>query len=179
MGKRLAASAIALVLVLALFVALQPAEFRVERSATIAAPAAAIQGHIEDLRAMEAWSPFAKMDPAQRNTYAGPPSGVGATCAWEGGRAGRGRMTVVATQPEREVELRLEFFEPMEATNRARFTLAPAAGGTRVTWSLEGTNGYLAKAAALVMDMDEMVGGEFEKGLAALAALVEAPSHGG
>jgi len=104
---------------------------------------------------------------------------VGATCSWQGGKAGRGRMTIVGVQPDREIDLRLEFFEPMAATNRVTFTLVPAEDATRVTWSMEGTNGFVGKAAALVMNMDRMVGGEFEKGLASMKTLAEAAPHGG
>jgi len=179
MLKTLAVGALAIVAVLALFVALQPAAFRVERSTTIAAPSHVVYGYIHDLRAMEGWSPFAKMDPAQENTYTGPAEGVGATCSWQGGKAGRGRMTIVGVQPDREIDLRLEFFEPMAATNRVTFTLVPAEDATRVTWSMEGTNGFVGKAAALVMNMDRMVGGEFEKGLASMKTLAEAAPHGG
>jgi len=179
MLKTIAVGLVAIVAVLAVVVALQPSAFRVERSTTIEAPSHLIYGYIHDLRAMEAWSPFAKMDPAQENTYTGPAEGVGATCSWQGGKAGRGRMTITAVQPDREVDLRLEFFEPMEATNRTTFTLVPAEGATRVTWSMEGTNGFLSKAVALVMNMDRMVGGEFEQGLASMKTLAEAAAHGG
>ncbi len=177
--KTIGIATVAVVTILALFVALQPADFRIERSVTIAAPSQAIYGYVSDLRAMEAWSPYAKMDLAQVNTYSGPATGVGATCDWQGGQAGRGRMTIVGAEPGREVDLRLEFFEPLETTNRVRFTLAPADGATRVTWSMEGHNGFVGKALGLLLDMDRMVGAEFEKGLTALKALVESAGHPG
>ncbi len=162
-----------LVGVLAIAVAMQPSAFSVERSATIHAPSSLLYGYIATPRAHEAWSPFMKMDPVQKNTYSGPASGVGASCSWEGGKAGEGRMTVVVASPNREVDMKLEFVKPMQATNRAVFTLVPAGDATTVTWRLEGDNGFIAKAAGLVMNMDAMVGGEFEKGLAALKAVAE------
>lgn len=179
MLKTIGTGVVALVTALAFLIAFQPAEFRVERSTTIAAPSHVVYGYVNDLRAMEAWSPFAKMDPAQVNSYDGPASGVGATCAWEGGRAGKGRMTIVGVEPDRQVDLRLEFLEPMEATNSARFTLAPDGGATRVTWSMEGRNGFVGKAFALFGNMDRVVGGEFEKGLAAMKTLAESAARGG
>lgn len=39
---------------------------------------------------------------------------------------------------------------------------------------MEGNNNYLAKALHLVMNMDKMVGGEFEKGLADMKKVAEA-----
>jgi uncharacterized protein YndB with AHSA1/START domain len=163
-----------LVFVLAAVIAMQPSAFRVERSATIHAPSSLLYGYLAAPRAHEAWSPFMKMDPAQKNSYSGPASGVGAICSWEGGKAGEGRMTVVEAKPDQEVAMKLEFVKPMRATNRAVFTLVPAGGGaTTVTWRMEGNNGFLAKAFGLVMDMDAMVGGEFAKGLAALKTVAE------
>jgi hypothetical protein len=83
-------------------------------------------------------------------------------------------MTVVAASPDQEVDMKLEFVKPLRATNRAVFTLVPAGGNAvTVTWRMEGNNGFVAKAAGMVMNMDEMVGGEFEKGLAALKTLAE------
>ena len=70
--------------------------------------------------------------------------------------------------------MKLEMLTPMEATNHVVFTLAPTQGGTGVTWRMEGTNGFIGKAISLFMDMDTMVGGEFEKGLAELKRLTEA-----
>ena len=86
-------------------------------------------------------------------------------------------MTITAVKPDREVEIAIEFLAPMAATNRALFTLTPAGAATRVTWRMEGTNGFVAKAIGLVMNMDEMVGGEFEKGLASMKALAEADAR--
>ena len=165
----------AILVLLVIAIATRPSEFAVERSATMNAPASLIYPHIAEPRAMEAWSPFSNMDPElQKNTYQGPASGVGAMTSWEGGQAGEGRLTVVAVQPDREVDMKLEFRKPMQATNRAVFTLVPAGDATTVTWRLEGSNGFVSKAIGMFMDMDAMVGGQFEKGLGALKVLVEA-----
>jgi hypothetical protein len=174
MSKKILIGLAAIVVLLVVVVSMQPAEFSVERSATIHAPSSLLYGYIASPRAHEQWSPFMKMDPVQKNTYTGPESGVGAVCSWEGGAAGEGRMTVVGATPNQQVDVKLEFVKPMQATNRAVFTLVPAGGdATTVTWRMEGNNGFLAKAAGLVMNMDEMVGGEFAKGLAALKTLAE------
>ena len=161
--------------VLAIVVSMQPSAFRVERSVTIQASTALLYAQIADLRAMEAWSPFAKMDPVmQKNTYTGPAAGVGAVCSWEGGKAGEGRLTIVGAKPNEQLDMRLEMLKPMQADNRVVFTLAPAGGdATTVTWRLEGHNNFVSKAAGMVMNMDAMVGGQFEQGLAALKRLAE------
>ena len=177
MLKKIVLALVAILVVLVAVVAMQPSSFSIERAAAIEAPPEVVYDHIENLRAWEAWNPWAKMDPQMTSSYAGPEAGVGASSSWEGPDAGKGRMTITAVKPDREVEILLEFLAPFEATNRALFTLTPAAGATRVTWRMEGTNGFVAKALGLVMDMDEMVGGEFEKGLASMRALAEADAQ--
>jgi hypothetical protein len=168
------AIAIAAVLVgLAALVAVQPASFVVQRSTVVEAPAEVVYAHIENLRAMDAWSPWARMDPQMKIRYEGPAAGVGARSSWEGPQMGKGRLTITAAKPNQEVEMRLEMLAPMEATNRVLFTLAPAGRGTGVTWRMEGSNGFVGKALALFMGMDGMVGGPFEQGLAALKAAAE------
>ena len=174
MWKKIASGVGVLVVALLGVIALQPAAFTVERSARIAAPAEVVYAHIENLRLMDEWQPFAKMDPQLKLEYAGPEAGVGARSSWEGPQMGRGRISVTAAQPVEQVEMKLEMLSPMPATNRILFTLSPAGGGTEVTWRMDGRNGFVGKAFALFGDVDAMLGGEFEKGLAALAALVEA-----
>lgn len=167
----LALGAIALILIAV--IARQPSTFAIERSTQIAAPADIVYGHIHNLRAMDGWSPWLKMDPQQVITHEGPEADVGASESWDGPEIGKGRMTITRVLPNQEVELRLEFEEPMEATNTARFTLVPSGDATHVTWRMEGRNNFVGKAASLVMDMDEMVGGTFEQGLASLKMVAE------
>lgn len=160
-----------------LAIAMQPAEFAVERSVAIGAPADLVYPHIASVRAMDAWSPWTRMDPQLTVAYEGPESGVGARSAWEGPQMGKGRIAVTAVEPPRSVEMKLEMLAPMAGTNRVLFTLDPAGGDTRVTWRMEGRNGFVGKAASLFFGMDEMVGGTFEKGLAALKTLAEAQTR--
>jgi uncharacterized protein YndB with AHSA1/START domain len=178
MLKKIVLAVAVLVAVLVVVIALQPAEFAVERSVAIEAPADVVFALVQSPRAHDQWSPFYHMDPKQVNTYHGPEAGPGAVCEWEGGESGKGRMTVTAVKPNQEVDIRLDFEKPMQATNRALFELEPADGGTHVTWRLEGQNGFVGKAFSLVVDMDEMVGGQFEKGLAALKTVAESAAAG-
>jgi carbon monoxide dehydrogenase subunit G len=163
--------------VLVAVVVMQPSEFRVERSAVIPAPPAAVFTQINDLRRWEAWSPWEKVDPALKKTYDGPPAGLGASFAWAGNHeVGEGRVTITESRAPERVGIRLEMITPMAATNAVTFTLAPEGDGTRVTWSMTGHNGFVSKAVGLVMDMDKMVGGQFEKGLANLKVAAARPS---
>jgi hypothetical protein len=160
---------------LVVVVALQPSEFRVARTAVMAAPAPGVFAQVNDLRKWPAWSPWAKRDPAMQQTYAGAPAGTGAVSTWAGNReVGEGRMTITESRPNELVRFKLEFFKPFTATSAAEFNFKPDGDRTVVTWSMSGENNFIAKAMHLVMDMDRMIGRDFEQGLANLKALVEA-----
>lgn len=162
---------IAVVLVAAAF---QPADFQVSRSTLISAPPAALFAEVNDLQRWKTWSPYEKLDPAMKRTFAGPPAGVGAAYGWEGNsQSGTGQMTITESQPAEKVVIRLDFLKPMEATSYATFRFAPEGSQTRVTWSMAGHNGYLGKLFCMFMNMDKMVGAQFEEGLATLKANAE------
>jgi hypothetical protein len=164
-----------IIIVLAVVVTLQPAEFRVARSATMSAPAQVIFAQVDDLRKWEAWNPWQKIDPAMKLTFAGPPAGPGASYSWMGNnQVGEGRLTITESRPNDLVRINLEFMKPFAATNTATFTFKPEGNQTAVTWSMEGRNNFFAKAIHLCMNMDKMVGGQFEKGLADMKSVAEA-----
>ena len=175
MVKIILMSFVVVLVVLAIVVAMQPEEFRVSRSAVMAAPAPAVFGQVNDLHNWEKWNPWQKVDPAMKLTFSGPPSGVGAAYAWQGNRdVGEGRLAIIESRPTDLVRIKLEFLKPFAATNTATFTFKPQDNQTAVTWSMEGRNNYFAKAINLCVNMDRMVGGQFEKGLADMKAVVEA-----
>jgi Polyketide cyclase / dehydrase and lipid transport len=156
-------------------IALQPAEFRVARSAAMAAPQPAVFAQVNDFHKWEAWNPWGKIDPAIKQSYAGASSGTGAIYTWAGNKqVGEGRMTIVESRPSDLIRINLEFLKPFAATNTAVFTFKPVGAQTDVTWSMTGKNNFMAKAIHLFMDMDKMVGGQFEQGLASMKSLVEA-----
>jgi hypothetical protein len=164
-----------IVIVLILVVAFQPADFRVERSITIAAPANVVFAQVNDFHNWQEWSPWAKLDPACKVNYEGPASGKDASFSWSGNdKVCEGRMTILESNPFELIKIKLEFIKPFEATNTSEFTFKPDGKQTVVTWSMYGTNNFIGKAFCLFMDMDKTVGGDFEKGLAQMKALVEA-----
>ncbi len=168
---------IALVLVVTVFiivVALQPADFRITRSIVIDAPPAVVFNQVDDFRAWKAWSPWAKIDPDMKETFEGPARGKGAVYAWAGNKdVGEGRMTITQSRPSEYVEINLEFLKPFAATNTTEFNVKDDAGRTQVTWSMHGKNSFMSKAVCLFMDMDKVVGADFEKGLAQMKSLAE------
>jgi hypothetical protein len=164
----------AIVVVLIVVIAKQPDEFRVTRKGSIAAPAAVLFAQVNDLHKWQAWSPWEKLDPALKRTFEGPSAGTGAIYRWVGNsRAGEGSMTITESRPSELIKFRLEFLKPFKATNTAEFTFAPEGGQTVVTWSMFGRKNFASKAFGIFMNMDRLVGGDFEKGLASMKSVVE------
>ncbi|MET1086298.1 MAG: SRPBCC family protein [Arthrobacter sp.] len=149
--------------------------YEVTRSAFIPAPAETIFPLINSFHEWTKWSPWEAVDPQLERHYSGSAAGVGAKYAWSGNRkAGSGNMEIVESTPPSTVRVRLEFTKPFKAVNPTTFTLTPADGGTTVKWSMTGENKGLAKVFALVVNMDKMVGSDFEKGLQSLSAAAAA-----
>ena len=167
---------IALVAVLLVVIATRPAAFRIQRTATIAAPAGVVYAQLDDFHRWARWNPFEKGDTEMRKTYAGQ-GGVGASYHYVSPSAGEGRMTFTELAPGERVAVRAEFIKPFAATHQVEFTLRPAPGGVSVTWAMSGNNNFLGKAFSLFVNMDRMVGGQFEKGLADLKGLSEAEAR--
>jgi uncharacterized protein YndB with AHSA1/START domain len=175
MIKKILIAVVAVLLVLSVFIATRPAHFRVERSAQINAPSTTVFGLINDFHQWPKWSPWEKLDPAMKKTFSGAPAGTGAEYSWVGNdKAGEGRMTITDSKPSELVAMKLEFLKPFAATDQATFTLTPNSAGTEVHWSMEGDNGFLAKGFSLLMNMDQLVGKDFEEGLAKLNKLAQA-----
>ena len=163
----------ALMAILLIVVAFRPAEFRVERSATIAAPAIELFEQVNDHRKFAVWNPFMKFDPNVKNTYSGPDSGVGAVCSWEGNnKIGAGSATIIESKPGELVRQRMDWLRPMKGTSTVEFTFKPAGEKTVVTWAMYGKNGFMGKLVSLFMNCDKMVGPQFEQGLAELGKVV-------
>ncbi len=166
-----------IVVVFVVIVAVQPSDFRITRSATIAAPPEAVFAQVNGLHNWEAWSPWAKLDPAAKSTYEGPAAGVGAAFTWAGNnKVGEGRMTITESRPNESVRFKLDFLKPFKATNTAEFTFKPEGNQTAVTWSMYGKNSFIGKAVGLFINCDKMVGGQFEQGLAQMKSVAEAAS---
>jgi hypothetical protein len=164
----------AIVVVFIAMVALQPADFRVQRSALIAAPTQAVFAQVNDFHNWRAWSPWEMLDPQLERTYAGPQAGTGASYAWAGNKdVGEGRMTITESRPGERILIDLQFIKPMTARNTTEFLFKPEGGGTAVTWTMSGRHNFMGKAFSLLMNIDRMVGGQFEQGLANMKSLVE------
>jgi Polyketide cyclase / dehydrase and lipid transport len=166
---------VVLVAVFAIVVALQPTHYHVERSAMMNAPAPVVFAQVNDFHKWEAWSPWAKLDPAMKQTFEGAPAGTGAVYRWAGNsQVGEGRMTITESHPSDLIKIKLEFLKPWAATNATDFTFTPQGNQTAVTWTMSGENNFVGKAFSLFMNMDKMIGNDFEKVLAQMRTVAEA-----
>lgn len=157
-----------------LYAATRPDTFRVARTTSIKAAPDRIFPLINDLHRFNAWNPYEKKDPDIKGRYSGPDSGKGAQYAFEGNNeVGMGSLEITDSEPPGRVAMRLRMTAPMKADNQIEFTLEPEGDVTHVTWAMQGRSPYLAKLIGLVVNMDRMIGRDFEAGLANLKGIVE------
>lgn len=149
--------------------------YEVRRSAVIPAPAENIFPLVNSFHEWTKWSPWETVDPGMDRRYFGSDAGVGAGYEWSGNRkAGSGTMEIVESVPSSQINVRLQFTKPFKALNPTSFTFTPVQGGTEVTWAMTGENKGPAKVFALFMNMDKLVGSDFERGLKSLTEAVAA-----
>lgn len=163
--------AIALIFILAM---MKPNTLNYNRSAVINAPAEKIFPLINDFHEWPKWSPWEKLDPEMKRTHSGAASGKGAHYAWVGSKkVGEGSMEIVSTKAPNEIDIKIDFLKPWEAHNNIAFRLQPQGGGTHVDWRMTGPSNFMAKLFSVFVNMDKLVGKDFEKGLANLKAEAE------
>ena len=165
------AVAIVVILILA---ATKPDRFSVQRAATVKAPPETIFAVISDFHRWGLWSPWEDKDPAMQRTFSGAASGRGAVYAWDGNKnVGSGRMEILEASQPSKIVIRLDFLKPFEAHNTAEFTMLPQGDVTNVNWVMHGPAVFMSKLMQVFINMDNMIGKDFEIGLANLKRLTE------
>ncbi|MFO1023345.1 MAG: SRPBCC family protein [Planctomycetales bacterium] len=165
---------VGLVVLLLIIAAVQSDEMEIVRSTKISTPPGTVFPHVNDFHNWEAWSPWEKLDPNLKRSFEGPASGVGAIYGWEGDKnVGSGRMTIVESRPSELIRIKLEFLKPFPATNEALWTFKPDGNQTDVTWKMTGKKAFMMKLMGLFMNLEKMIGKNFEDGLAALKTIAE------
>lgn len=163
---------------LLVYASTRPPTFRIERSTRIAAPMLQVAEQIDDFHAWQSWSPWENIDPSMQRKFSGTEAGVGAIYEWDSkGKAGAGRMEITEMRAGPElglISIKLDFLKPLKASNTAEFTLTPTDAGTDLTWAMFGPSLFVSKVMGLFVDIDKMVGKDFEAGLAALKRNAEA-----
>ena len=174
MIKRIAIAVVVVLSALLIYAATQPDTFRIQRATSIKAPPERIFAVLNDFLRWDTWSPWEKKDPAMKRTFSAVTSGKGAVYAWEGNRdVGQGRMEIAESVAPSKVAIKLDFVKPFEAHNIVEFTLEPKGDSTHVTWAMQGPMPYISKLITVFVNMDSMVGKDFEAGLANLKTVTE------
>lgn len=176
MFKKILIGLVLVIGLLSIYVALQPSHFEITREMQMNAAAEQIFPYINNSRKANDWMPWKESDPSVKMVYSGPEEGVGSVSTWDGeGQMGTGKAEVVESVSNKSVKTQLTYTKPMEMSQLAEISLAPQASGTVVRWSVTGENTFIGRFFCLFMNMDKMVGSEFEKGLTKLKGIVEAP----
>ena len=179
MLKKILSGLAALVVLLLIVVAVQPSDFRVERTTTVAAPAANVFAQVNDLHKWDAWSPWAKLDPNVKISFEGPEAGQGAAISWAGNdKVGEGKMILTESRPNELVKTRVDMVKPFEVSSTSEFTFKPEGDQTSITWSVATHHNFMQKALCLIMGGKKMMGGLMEKCLAQMKSVVESKSSG-
>jgi len=174
MFKKIALVLLALIVCVLGYAATRPDSLHVERTTAIKAPPDKIFAVLNDFHSWGSWSPWEKLDPAMKKTYSGAASGKGAVYEWEGNsQVGKGRMEIIEESQPSYVTIKLDFLEPFEGHNVARFRLIPQGDSTNVTWTMDGPSPYIAKLMGVFVNMDNMIGKDFESGLSNLKTVAE------
>jgi hypothetical protein len=161
-------------LALLAYASTRPDDFQVERRLHIAATAEQLWPLVSELRGFNRWNPYERKDPLIKGQYTGAASGIGSRYAWESDKVGTGSLEITGLQPGRAAQMKLDFVKPFKAHNQAEFALRPAPdGATEVSWRMHGPANFMSKLMGVFMDMDKMVGRDFEDGLQNLRQLVE------
>lgn len=175
MFKIIAITVIVLIVGVLIVAAMQSNTFRIQRSVSIKAAPERIFPFLNDFEKAMAWSPYEQKDPDMKRRFDGATGGKGAVYEFEGNKdVGAGRIEIIESVPYEKVTLRLDMLKPMKASNTVEYRLESKGGATEVTWAMHGEAPLISRVVCLFLNMDKMVGGDFEKGLASLKSLVEA-----
>ena len=164
---------IALVLIVALFV---KKEYAVEREVTIEKPKAEVFEYIKYLKNQDNFSKWATMDSAMKKEFRGTDGTVGFVSAWdsEDSDVGKGEQEIMKIAEGERIDYELRFLEPFEATDNAYMTTESVNDSvTKVSWGFNGKMNYPMNLMLLFMDMEKMLGGDFETGLTNLKGVLE------
>lgn len=173
MLKKLVLALVALIVIAVIVVAMQPADYRLERSIKINAPADIVWAQVADFSQWKNWSHWEKSDPSQKTTITGAPGTAGHKTVWQGDKTGEGTMTVAAATKPSALHIELAFTAPMASEATTDMKIEGEGEAVTVTWSMAGKNDFMGKFFGLVMGMEDMIGQAYETSLANLKQVAE------
>jgi Polyketide cyclase / dehydrase and lipid transport len=163
---------VAAALVVALFVS---KDFNVEKEITINKPKQQVFDYVKYLKNQSNYSVWAKMDPNMKSTFTGTDGTVGFVNSWDGNKdVGTGSQTITAITEGQSLETDLKFIKPWESTAKAYMTTSAVNDSTtKVIWGFKSKMAYPMNITKLFMNMDKMVGDDYQNGLNNLKAVLE------
>ncbi|MEL6917571.1 MAG: SRPBCC family protein [Bacteroidota bacterium] len=166
------AGIIALILVLAI---IAPKSYDVFRTIEIAKSRPQVFEYLKYLKKQDEWSPWAKKDPNMEKRFTGTDGEVGAVSYWNGNKdVGEGEQEITKIIDGKRVEGELRFLKPWKSTSDCYMEVDDTStGGTMVKWGFSGKNKFPMSIMMLFMNMDKMVGKDFEQGLQSLKTILE------
>jgi uncharacterized membrane protein len=164
---------IAIPLVIALFTA---KDVTVVREININKPHQEVYDYAKYLKNQDNFSKWALMDPDMHKEYRGTDGEVGFVSFWksENPDVGSGEQEILSIKEGKRIDYALRFFEPFEADDKAFMEFESVEQNeTLVRWGYEGYMAYPMNAMLLVMDMEKMIGDDFQTGLENLKRILE------
>lgn len=163
---------IALVVVYFVLCLVGPKAITVERSIVVNADPAVVKNQLGDLKFFqEKWSPWTEKDPDMKVTYMGEMGKAGSGYSWAGNKeVGSGTMVVTSTEGDSVIQKLT--FEGM-GDSKTFYAVKPENTGSKITWGISFEVGFMGRAMMLFMNMDKMMGADFEKGLTKFKTEIE------
>ncbi len=152
-----------------------PKNYHVERSMVVNGSSDLVWNEVSHFRNWERWSPWQEMEPDVKHIYEGEDGAVGSVMKWEGdkNKTGTGQMTFSAMDPNKKINYDLMFIVPFESKSNGYFTFEGAENNkTKVIWVNEGDISFAMRPMMMFMNMDKMLGGDFERGLFRIDSVV-------
>ncbi|MCS6918041.1 MAG: SRPBCC family protein [Chitinophagales bacterium] len=170
----LLAAVLVLALVAVILSAVAPTRMELTRDIYIQAPLQQVWQQVSTLQQMDRWSPWNELDPNMKKTIEGTDGTVGAVMHWEGNQdAGSGKQTISAVEPLHRIDLKIEFLKPFRSEADSYIQVDDSGGGTQVTWGFSSVTPRPFNIVYIFMDMEKLIGQDYEKGLRRLKELTE------
>lgn len=151
-----------------------PKHYDVSRSIEISKPKAEVFEYLKYLKNQQKWSPWDKKEPDMEKSFTGTDGEVGAISYWKGKKVGEGEQEITKIVEGERMEGELRFIKPFKSTSDCYLIAEEISPkGTKVTWGFKGRNVFPMTIMALFMNMDKMVGKDFEEGLSDLKVVLE------
>ncbi len=157
--------------------AFKSSEFKMSRDITINKPKQEVFDYVKHIKNQDNFAVWMSLDPNMKRQYSGTDGSVGFVSEWdsENKKVGAGRQTIVGIKDGERIDMKLEFLKPWKNVSDAYFTTnAVGDNQTKVTWGYyNGTIKYPMKVMMVFMNMENMIGKDFEKGLEKLKDVME------